>query len=322
MPRRTFLARLSGLLLSAPLLASPLLAQQNWVPGHPYLVVETGQRYNRLQDAIFAIGEGKGTIRIDPGQWDDCGVQVAGDITFQAAVPGQTRFVGPRVCESKAALVLRGRNSRVEGFIFANFHLNDGNAAGIRLEKGNLTAVQNWFKDSDEGILTSNDPNGTVVVDRSTFTRLGRCGGYAPCAHAIYINHYGQATVTRSRFEAGLGGHYLKSRAAHVTATDNVFDDSAGRGTNYLIDLPSGATGTIERNLLIQGPNKENPTTLIAVAAEEHAHSSAGLVVRDNTARLAPGATSRPAFVADWSGERLAIGVNRLGEGITPFSRR
>ena len=303
------------------LAASPALAQQAYVPGTPYLVVESGQRFNRLQDAIFAIGDGKGTIRIDPGHWDDCGVQVAGDVTFEAAVPGKTLFSGPRNCEGKAALVLRGRSARVIGFIFADEHSTDGNQAGIRLEKGSLYVSQSWFRDSDEGILGNNDPAGQVVVEQSTFSRLGRCGGYAPCAHSIYINFYASVTVRHCRFEGGRGGHYLKSRAARIEATDNAFDDSQGRDTNYAIDLPAGATGRIANNWFVQGPHKENSSAMIAVAAEERRNSSTGLVIENNVARLAPGAVGT-TWVADWSGDRLALGSNELAEGIARFQRR
>jgi len=320
---------IAGRLTAAATVALALLAstaataQQNYIQGaKPYLLVETGERFDRLQSAIFAIGKGKGTIRIDPGRWDDCGVQVEGDVTFEAAIPGKTRWAGPRVCEGKAALVLRGRSSRVTGFIFENFHSGDGNASGIRLEHGNLTAEQNWFRNSDEGILTSDQPGGTISIDRSTFTHLGRCGGYASCAHSIYIGGYNQVTVTHSRFEAGDGGHYLKVRAAHVTITGNSFDDTAGRATNYLIDLPEGATGRISGNWFVQGSHKENGGVLIAVAAEHRAQSSAGLIVEANTAKLSPGSPAGPAFVANWSRDQVIVGRNQLGAGIVKYVQK
>lgn len=320
MPRIMHHTRLAAL-AALTLIAGPAPAQQNFVPGTPYLVVESGQRFNRLQDALGAIGDGKGTIRIDPGQWDDCAVQIAGDVTFEAAVPGKTIFSGPRNCEGKAALVLRGRASRVTGLIFTDERSSEGNQAGIRLEKGNLYVSQVWFKDSDEGILSANDANGHITVEQSTFSRLGRCGGYAGCAHSIYANFYASVTVRHCRFEGGRGGHYLKSRAARIDASDNSFDDSQGQATNYMIDLPAGAKGRIAGNWFVQGSHKENGTAMIAVAAEEHPNSSAGLVIENNVARLAPGAGAT-VWVADWSGERLALGANELAGSITPYQRR
>ena len=62
--------------------------------------------------------------------------------------------------------------------------------------------------------------------------------------------------MTRSRFEQGTGGHYLKSRAARNVIEGNSFDDANGHGTNYLIDLPNGGTGAIRGNWFVQGRDK------------------------------------------------------------------
>ena len=96
--------------------------------------------------------------------------------------------------------------------------------------------------------------------------------------------HYGALRVTNSRFERGTGGHYLKSRAPRIEVLDNSFDDSQGRDTNYMIDLPEGAVGRIAGNTFVQGIGKENYGTLIAVHAEEGDNPSAGLVIEDNDA--------------------------------------
>src|SRR5690606_6420278 len=117
----------------------------------------------------------------------------------------------------------------------------DYNGAGIRLERGNLTVAQSWFRDSQQGILTGSDRQGRLVIDRSTFTRLGNCEDSSGCAHSVYTGSIGHLRVTRSRFEEGQGGHYLKSRAARVDVASSSFDDARGHGTNYMIDLPDGA---------------------------------------------------------------------------------
>ncbi len=287
----------------------------------PYTVVETGRGFTRLQDAVDAIGGGTGTIRLASARFADCAVQGAGDVLYTAAVPGQAVLDGT-ACEGKAALVLRGRSARVEGIVFANIRVPDANGAGIRLERGNLAVSQSWFRDSEQGILTADDPSGSIAIDKSTFTRLGRCDRGLSCAHSIYIGNYGALNVTRSRFEAGRGGHYVKSRAARIAVLNSSFDDSAGSTTNYMIDLPAGATGRIAGNWFVQGRDKENHSAFIAVAAEGRARSSAGLAIEDNDARFAPGVERRSVFVADWSGDRLAIGANALGSGLVRFEKR
>ncbi len=287
----------------------------------PFSIVETGRAYWRLDDAVRAIGDRDATIRIAPGVYGDCAVQEAGRIAFVAAEPGKVAFDGG-TCEGKAALVLRGRGASVDGIIFRNMRVPDANGAGIRLERGPLTVTNAMFRDSEQGILTADDPGSTIRIDRSTFSGLGRCDRDLSCAHGIYVGHYGALIVTRSRFERGNGGHYVKSRAARAEISDSSFDDVQGRSTNYMIDLPAGAVGTITRNVFVQGPDKENHSAMITVAAEGRENPSQGLSITGNTASLAPGVSWSTVFVADWSHEPLAIGANRLGKGIRAFETR
>jgi hypothetical protein len=284
-------------------------------------VQETGQGFARLQDALMSVRGRDATILIAPGTYRQCAIQQAGHITFKAAVPGKVIFDG-ETCEGKAALVLRGTASTVDGIIFRNMRVGDGNGAGIRIETGDLTVVNSMFLDSQEGILGAEDAPRRMSIDHSTFAGLGQCDQTPDCAHSIYLASTGVVKVTNSRFERGRGGHYLKLRVPNIVVTDNSFDDSAGHKTNYAIDLPEGATGLIARNTFVQGPDKENWTGIIVVAAEQRKYRSAGLRVEDNVASLAPGQHKSPAFVADISHERLAIGQNRLGAGVRPFELR
>ena len=308
-----------------PLFAQPLLLAPMSLPAQsgaaPYVVAETGRGFARLQEAVDAIGDGAGTIRVASGYHRDCAVQTAGRVAFVAAEPGRAIFDGV-TCEGKAALVLRGAGARVEGLVFQNMRVPDGNGAGIRLEQSDLAIVDSLFRNSEQGILTADDPKATLTIDRSTFSRLGRCDRGLSCAHSVYTGGYGRVVVTRTRFEKGSGGHYLKTRAAMVDVRDNSFDDTQGTGTNYMIDLPSGATGRIANNLFVQGRDKENYSALIAIAAEGRDNSSRGLVIENNRASLPQGIGRTSAFVADWSGDPLAIGTNELGAGIKRFEKR
>lgn len=287
----------------------------------PFAIVETGAAYWRLDDAVNAVGDRDATIRIAPGVYRDCAVQERGRIAFVAAEPGKVVFDGG-ACEDKAALVLRGRGASVDGIIFRNMRVPDANGAGIRLEQGPLTVTNATFRDSEQGILSADDPSATIRIDRSTFSGLGRCDRGLSCAHSVYIGHYGALVVTRSRFERGNGGHYVKSRATRAEISDSSFDDTQGKATNYMIDLPAGSVGTITRNMFVQGPNKENHSAMITVAAEARENPSRGLLIAGNTASLAPGVSWSTVFVADWSHEPLAIGQNQLGKGIATFQQR
>jgi hypothetical protein len=302
----------------AILLAAPVAAQT----GHaPFTVAESGQGSDNLQQLLLDIRGQDATIVIAPGVYHQCAIQQAGHITFKAAVPGQVIFDGT-TCEGKAALVLRGAGSTVDGIVFRNMTVTDGNGAGIRTEQGSLTVLNSMFLDSQEGILGGEDTDQRITIDHSTFSGLGTCNAAPDCAHSIYLANQGQITVTNSRFERGRGGHYVKLRVPHLTITGNSFDDTQGHKTNYMIDLPEGGTGLIARNTFVQGGDKENWTGFIVVAAEHQKYPAAGLRVEGNDARLAPGVDRSPAFVADYSHEQLAIGGNHLGANIRAFEMR
>jgi hypothetical protein len=307
--------RLFPLLL---LLAAPAAAQQTRAP---FTIAETGQGFAHLDDAVGAIRDGQGTILIAPGTYHECTVQQGGRITFRAIEPGRAIFEG-ETCEDKAAFVLRGRGSAVDGIVFRGFRVSDGNGAGIRIEMGDLSVTNSMFLDSQEGILGGGEAVHRVTIDHSTFSGLGQCDESPSCAHAIYLMFRGEVVVTHSRFERGTGGHYVKVRVPQVTITDNSFDDSRGRKSNYMIDMSEGGTGTIARNTFVQGHDKENYTAFIAVAAEAKTYSSAGLAVTDNSATMAPGAPGNPAFVATYNRQPVRMEGNQLGAGIRAFEQR
>lgn len=303
----------------AVMLAAPGIAQPR--AAGPFTIAETGESFRTLDDAVGAVRDGRATILIAPGVYRECTVQSGGHITYRAVEPGTAIFDGV-ACEDKAAFVLRGRGSVVDGIVFRNLRVPDGNGAGIRTEIGDLTVVNSMFLDSQEGILGGHPSGQKIVIDQSTFAGLGQCHETEDCAHSIYLGNEGSVTITRSRFERGRGGHYVKMRVPNVTIRDSSFDDSRGRATNYAIDLSEGARGIIAGNHFVQGRNKENWTGFIVVGAEKHTHSSAGLRVEGNVATLAPGETRSPAFVAIYGNEPVLLANNRLAPGIRALERR
>ena len=314
------MARLILLTLLACLFvaAMPVPAQ---TAGAPFTVQESGEGFDTLAEAVAAIGGGTGTILISPGRYRMCAVQNGGRIAYVARQPGSAIFDGV-ACQGKAALVLGGRSARVEGLVFQNIRVADLNGAGIRLEAGDLAVRDSLFRSGENGILVSNDHEGTIRIEQSTFSGLGLCPENAGCSHSIYNSGEGTLIVSRSRFERGTGGHYVKNRGRRIEVSDSSFDDSEGNATNYMIDLSDGATGTIARNIFVQGANKENYSAFISVAPEGRDHSSAGLAIVDNQADIVPGVNRRTAFVADSSGEAIEIANNRLAPQIARLERR
>lgn len=296
--------------------SAPLQAQAQ----APFLVAETGESFASLQQAVAAIGPGRGTIRVAPGRYRDCAVQEAGQVAFVAEQRGTAVFDGG-ACEGKATLVLRGRSASVDGLVFVNVRVADGNGAGIRLQQGDLQVAYTRFADGQCGILSHNDPASSISIDHSTFSGLGKDPD-GNGAHSLYIGDYGRLSVTRTRFERGTGGHYLKSRAARIEVLDSSFDDSRGSRTNYLIDLSNGAAGRIAGNTFVHGLGKENHTTMITVAPEGAENRSAGLVIENNHVSVVPGFKWHTAFVGDWSGEKLVVRDNKVAPGIAVIEQR
>jgi hypothetical protein len=79
--------------------------------------------------------------------------------------------------------------------------------------------------------------------------------------------------------------------------------------------------GRIAGNWFAQGMSKDNKSGFIVVGANDSRHSSDGLVIEDNQARLAPKADWSSNFVADFTGEKLVMRRNTLGEGLKPYAR-
>lgn len=320
MIKNAFRSPLSALALVAASALPFSIASAQPVPD-AFTVAESGQRFANLQDAVDAIGDGRGTIRIAPGTYRQCAVQEGGVIVYEAPEPGSVTFMA-RACEGKAAFVLRGLGAEIRGITFSNMKVPDGNGAGIRLEKGALNVAHARFQNSEQGILTADDPTGRIYITRSTFTGLGTCENSAGCAHSIYIGNYGSLTVRESRFERGMGGHYVKARSAEVVIENNSFDDAQGRQSNYMIDLPAGSIGRIADNWFVQGRDKENYSAFIALGAEDLLHPSDGLQVVNNEARFVPGLSRNSVFLADWTASRVVMQGNRIAGGIKQYEQR
>ena len=69
---------------SIPALLLALAAPAAARTAGPYTVVETGERFGKLDDALMSVRGRDATILVAPGVHRDCGVQQAGRITFRA----------------------------------------------------------------------------------------------------------------------------------------------------------------------------------------------------------------------------------------------
>ena len=122
----------------------------------------------------------------------------------------------------------------------------DGNGAGIRIRAGDLDVVQAMFVDGQCGILSATDPNGTISVDHSTFSRFGKEPD-GNGAHRMYIGHYGAVPGHQFALRARDRRPLSQEPLAPDRGIGSSFDDSQGR--TQLHDRPAGAVGRIAGNI-------------------------------------------------------------------------
>lgn len=300
------LSRLGLALVAALLLPRVALAKD--AGELPYRWAGSGASYLTLTEAL-QFGGDEEVLDIAPGVYADCAVISRDRLTLRARVAGSVVFDG-KVCQHKAALVLARGNFLVQGIVFRNMHvLPEGNGAGIRLENASLTVRDSRFEDSDTGILTTANPNGRLTIENSQFIRLGHCRP-DNCSHSLYAGQIASLTIRNTRFEAGQGGHYIKSRAFRTVLNDNSIDDRAGHQTSYLVDLPWGSAGEISGNSFLQGAAGQSRCCIIAVGAEGAPVPVTRLNVRGNTASKARRAPV--VFLANPRGLDVDVSGNAL----------
>ena len=303
--------------LRRQLLATSLLWPLRAVPAPPapgkVWRVGAGLALSRIADAIRQAGDGD-TIAILPGIY-------AGDV----AVIHQRRLslVGlgsdPRDrpvlsaagmhAEGKAIWVVRNGDIRVAGLHFEGARVADRNGAGIRFEKGHLQLTQCRFTDNQNGVLTGDDIDSSLVIEGCDFGEAPVNPGSLP--HLLYVGRIGLVSVQRSRFRAGREGHLIKSRARQTSLIGNLLDDGPTGESSYEIDLPEGGNALVEDNTVVQSAFTQNPV-MLAYGAEGGHWPLNQLRLRRNTFinRLPGGGW----FVRVWA-ERLPGPAGVLSQG-------
>ena len=290
----------------------------------PFVVTGDGRRaFEALADAVAAIGGGRGTIMIAPGRYRQCAVQNAGVDRLCRARAGQRRSSTASPARARRRSCSRGASARVEGIVFQNMPVAGPQRRRHPARSGRLMVAKACSATARTASSTANDHRGTIRVERSTFSRLGGARGMRAARIRSTSAACGALIVTRSRFERGTGGHYVKSRAApHRGHRFAASTTAQGHATNYMIDLSNGATARSPATPSCRARDKENYSAFIMVAAEGDEHSSPAS--RSPTTRPAwcRASTAAPSFVADGSGEAITIGNNRLDPQIARFERR
>lgn len=278
MQRRTVLATL-------PLLASTAsAAARTWTVGAPGGPATLAEALRQAQDGD--------TVALPPGVHRGGGVVTQARLTLRGLGEGAVLDgAGEALPEGKALLVLRGGDVRVEGLGFRGARVPDGNGAGIRLERGRLHAVDCRFDDNEMGLLTGNEAETRLELERCAFDQAPPDSGRG-LHHLLYIGAIAQARVQACRFRFGARGgqgHLLKCRAreAEVLGCELGWDDPQGTAS-YELDFPNGGQVLLRGNRIAQGPASPN-RTLVAFGAEARPNDARAhrLRIEDNAFRSA-----------------------------------
>lgn len=281
------------------------------------LQVGPGQPYAQPSQAAEAARSGD-TVIIAPGQYFDCAVWRQNNLTVEGVSENGT-VITDKTCQGKALFVIPGRNVTIRNLTLARARVPDGNGAGIRAEGDNLLVDHVRFLNNQDGILTAQEPHGSLLVRGSTFIGNGACEG--ACAHGIYVGNWGLLRVEGSVFRDTHHGHQIKSRALRTEIVGCTIEDGPNGDSSYLIDVPNGGGVLVQGNRMEKGPQAENHSAAITIGEEGVDRPTPQILIQGNQFRndgdyettFVVNLTATPAILR---GNRLSGAVKALrGDG-------
>jgi len=155
----------------------------------------------------------------------------------------------------KGIWVFAGNDITVSNIEFSGAVVPDMNGAGIRLDGIGMTAIDCFFHDNENGILTSNPDAGIITIESCEFDNNGFGDGFS---HNLYIGRVDKLIFKYNYSHHTKIGHNLKSRAkVNIILYNRIMDEASGNSSR-LIDLSNGGFALIMGNVLMQGPMAEN----------------------------------------------------------------
>jgi len=266
--------------LFAALLLAPLALTQCAAPaGARTLQVGESREYKAPSDAIRAAQNGD-RIVIDPGEYFDCAVVSASNVTIEGATPDGRAVLTDKACQGKGLLVTAGNDITLRNLTLTRARVPDMNGAGIRAEGTNLTIERVKFINNQNGILAAPNERSTITVRDSEFLRNGNC---SPCAHGIYVNGLKLLRIEHSKFADTRQGHHIKSRAQRLEVIGCDLRDGDNGTASYHIDASNGGSLVVRDTTMQKGPKSENHTTAIMIGAEGVTQPTREITIEGNT---------------------------------------
>ena len=278
------------------------------------LVVGADREFTSPSAAAAVAADGD-TIAIEAGEYFDCAVWRADDLTIEGS--GENVVITDKVCEGKGLFVIRGNNVTIRNLTFERARVPDGNGSGIRAEGANLQIEHSRFVNNESGILVNPSATGRVTIVDSEFIGNGRCAA-ARCAHALSVDEIALLRVERSIFRGTKGGHHIASRAARSELVGNDIGDGADGTSSYLVDIQSGGSLLMVNNVLQKGPISSNPAAAIMLGEGTWARPIGAFSFSGNRFSNDTGAAT--IFVRNWTWGEVKLEGNILGDRTTAVS--
>ena len=246
------------------------------------LTVGIGQEFSRIQDAVAATHDGD-TIYVQAGTYLEDHSTINTKISI-IGVGGMVNIVCGGLPPNGKALFIVNNDLTIDHLEFSNVGGFDLNGAGIRYQSGNLTVLNSYFHDNQDGILATPDPahygTGSITVENSEFDHNGAGDGFS---HKLYIGKIANFTITNSYIHDVVVGHEIKSRAINTDIENDRIVDGTGTAS-YSIDIPSRGNTIIKNNYIEQDGGSENK--IMIRYGEEHQipqWTESSLLIQDNT---------------------------------------
>jgi len=255
-----------------PIAAGPAVART--------LEVGETREFKMPSEAIRAAKDGDRVV-IDPGEYFDCAVVSANNLTIEGAKPDASAVMTDKTCQGKALLVTTGKGITLRNLTLQRARVPDNNGAGIRVEGANLTIERVKFINNQNGILAANNPESTITIRDSEFLRNGFC---SPCAHGIYVNQLKLLRIERSRFADTRRAHHIKSRALRTEIIGVETRDGDSGTASYHIEIPNGGSVVVCDSTMQKGPQAENRSAMIMIGAEGVSQPTREITIENNTA--------------------------------------
>jgi len=266
------------------------------------MIVGAGEKISSLTEAARLAKDGE-VIEIRPGTYRGQPVVWTQDrLIIRGVGERPVMLADGKNAEGKAIWVVKGGKVRIENIEFRGARVADGNGAGIRFEKGQLTVHACRFADNEMGLLGANSAELSLEVSDSEFVDAPRHAGLLH--HLVYVGRIGKFVLRGSRFENGYLGHLVKSRARESHVLYNMLADGAGGKASYELEFPNGGVAYVIGNVIGQSATTDNPR-MVAYGAEGPFWPANALYMTHNT------------LVNDnYSGNFMAVWTEKFPAGI------